>query len=172
MIVFVENIPKKGLFVNKEFDINPDDIVEEIEFITPVMVDISIKKKDTKVIVRGNVKTKILLQCSRCLEKYEETIDSSFDLVFMPEDEFEFEEEIELTDDDINVIYFKEGFIDVDQIVVDQLNLSLPFKPLCSPDCKGLCPICGKNLNEGPCGCEVNKKDPRLEILNTFLRGK
>ncbi len=172
MIVFVEDIPQKGIFVNRDFEIDPDDIVEDIEFVEPVSVEVSIKKKDEKVLVKGTVKTVMKLVCSRCLEKYEENIDSSFDLVFMPEESFEFDEEIELSDEDINVIYFKEGFIDVDQVVIDQLNLSLPFRPLCSDNCKGLCPVCGKNLNEGLCGCEIRSGNNGLKIFDILLRGR
>ncbi len=55
--------------------------------------------------------------------------------------------------------------LDIDELVLDSLMLSLPSKQLCKDDCKGLCPRCGKDLNEGPCGCPEKEPDPRLMKL-------
>jgi uncharacterized protein len=172
MIVFVEEIPGTGLNLNEVFDIDTEDIVEKSRFITPVSAEIRIIKKEDKVVVKGKVSAVIEVECSRCLTFYPEKIESSFDLILYPEEDYEFDEDRELTDDDINTIFFKEGIIDIDSIIIDQINLSIPYKPLCSEECKGLCPVCGKNLNEGPCGCEIKKKDPRVDIIIETLRGK
>jgi uncharacterized protein len=56
----------------------------------------------------------------------------------------------------------------IDEIIVDNIILSLPIKTLCSETCKGLCPICGQNLNEGDCDCEIENIDPRLQKLKDF----
>ena len=61
-----------------------------------------------------------------------------------------------------------EEFQDEREVEAD-LILSLPFKNLCREDCRGLCPICGKNLNEGLCGCRPQTADPRLEILRQLI---
>ncbi len=172
MIVFVEEIPGTGLNLNEVFDVDTDDIVEKSRFITPVSAEIRIIKKEDKVVVQGKVNTVIEVECSRCLTFYPEKIESSFDLILYPEEDYEFNEDTELTDDDINTIFFKEGIIDIDSIIIDQINLSIPYKPLCSEECKGLCPVCGKNLNEGLCGCEIKKTDPRVDIIIETLRGK
>ena len=59
--------------------------------------------------------------------------------------------------------------LDLDQLLTEDILLDLPSKFLCSPDCKGLGPICGKNLNQGDCGCEKDTVDPRLAILKELL---
>lgn len=59
--------------------------------------------------------------------------------------------------------------VDLDAPVTADILLSLPSKHLCREDCKGLCPKCGKNLNEGDCGCDLREIDPRLEALRDFL---
>ena len=59
--------------------------------------------------------------------------------------------------------------LDLEPLVLSELILSLPSKHLCRPDCKGLCGTCGKNLNEGPCGCGKTSVDPRLEALKQLL---
>ena len=60
--------------------------------------------------------------------------------------------------------------LELDAPVTADILLSLPSKHLCKEDCKGLCPKCGKNLNEGDCGCDLREVDPRLEILKTLLQ--
>ena len=59
--------------------------------------------------------------------------------------------------------------IELDEVVISDILLSLPQKFLCSEDCKGLCPKCGKNLNFGDCGCDKREIDPRLEILKQLM---
>lgn len=58
--------------------------------------------------------------------------------------------------------------LDIDELVLDSLMLSLPSKQLCKDDCKGLCPRCGQDLNEGACGCPEKEPDPRLMKLKDF----
>ncbi len=59
--------------------------------------------------------------------------------------------------------------VELDAPVTADILLSLPSKHLCREDCKGLCPKCGKNLNEGDCGCDTRETDPRLEVLKSLL---
>ncbi len=58
--------------------------------------------------------------------------------------------------------------LNLDPIVTEEIFLTLPSKILCKPDCLGLCPVCGKNRNDGPCGC-VKRGDPRLEELKKYF---
>ncbi len=58
----------------------------------------------------------------------------------------------------------------VEPLVEADIFLDMPQKFLCRPDCRGLCPHCGKNLNAGPCGCEKETGDPRLAVLSALLR--
>ena len=61
---------------------------------------------------------------------------------------------------------------DAGELVREDIILSLPYRFLCREDCKGLCPVCGKNLNTGSCGCRSGKVDPRLEILKKLIDDK
>ena len=75
-----------------------------------------------------------------------------------------------LTEDRIDeLVVVEDGFLDVDELLLEVLALSFPFRFLCREDCKGLCPKCGKNLNHGDCGCETKEIDPRLEPLRKLL---
>lgn len=71
---------------------------------------------------------------------------------------------------DDEMIYFTGDTISLDEIVMNGCILSLPEKFLCSADCKGLCPVCGKDRNEGACSCEQDEGDPRLEIFRKLAK--
>ncbi|MFN7623911.1 MAG: DUF177 domain-containing protein, partial [Acidobacteriota bacterium] len=72
--------------------------------------------------------------------------------------------EIELTADDLGISVYENDQIDLDEMVVEQLELSLPFRLLCQEDCRGLCPQCGADLNTEACDCQP-LIDPRWEAL-------
>ena len=124
----------------------------EIEIEKPIQLDLEIFNTSDSFVVEGKLKAELILRCSRCLEKYSSQIelDISEDVL---KKEMEDEEELYLND-----------------IVVDNIILFLPMKPLCSEDCEGICPQCGQNLNEGDCDCEVEKIDPRLAKLKDIYK--
>ena len=62
-----------------------------------------------------------------------------------------------------------EGFLDMDEQLMEQLEMEFPVRILCSEDCRGLCQRCGRNLNEGECDCKTKEIDPRLEPLRRIL---
>ena len=72
-------------------------------------------------------------------------------------------------EDNDELILVESQEIDLDELVMSDLLLTLPMKHLCREDCKGLCAQCGKNLNEGDCGCKKKPVDPRLEALRKLL---
>ena len=74
-----------------------------------------------------------------------------------------------VNEDNDDYILSEDGFIEIDEPLKEQLLLEFPFRHLCSEECKGLCPVCGKDLNEGPCGCDTKRIDPRLEVLRKLL---
>lgn len=76
----------------------------------------------------------------------------------------------ELSDEqDDAYVMVPDGRLDLDELLREDILLEMPSKYLCGPDCKGLCPKCGKNLNEGNCGCDRREIDPRLEVLKDLL---
>ncbi len=99
--------------------------------------------------------------CDRCGEETRRETERDFSHILVRELQSE-------ADGDAYILTPEER-LDLDELVREDILLDLPSKYLCSPDCKGLCPKCGKNLNEGPCGCENDEIDPRLEILKSLL---
>ncbi len=72
-------------------------------------------------------------------------------------------------EDDETYLILPDEKLDLTEFCLSEIYLALPMKHLCSEDCKGICPTCGKNLNQGSCGCETKSIDPRLEVLAKLL---
>jgi uncharacterized protein len=76
--------------------------------------------------------------------------------------------ERQIEEDDLSTAFYDNDEIDLGQLMREQFYLSIPMKPLCGDDCRGLCPICGTNLNRGACECKREWEDPRLAVLKTL----
>jgi len=139
-----KNVSLELKFHNLEF------VDREIEIKDKVQLELEIYNTEDSFLVQGILEAELILSCSRCLQKYSSPIklDISEDVM---KNEMEDEEELYL-----------------DDIIVDNIILSLPMKPLCSEDCKGICPQCGQDLNQGECDCEIETVDPRLAKLKEF----
>lgn len=107
------------------------------------------------------------LECSRCLATYPFREDETFSLVLYPRRP-ESGEEVELARNDLDALFYDDPVVPLAPIAEERVQMALPMKPLCRPDCKGLCPECGKDLNQGPCGCAHASVDPRWEALKAL----
>lgn len=119
--------------------------------------------------VTGRAATRLELSCSRCIEPFEIPIDASFELRYLPQSENTGEGEREIANDDLVTAYYRDGMLDIVELLREQFQLALPMKPLCSDACRGLCPQCGANLNRTECGCAPAWEDPRLAPLKSLL---
>lgn len=171
MRVEIDKLPKEGQRISKEFDFLSDDLVEEnAVFLAPVYAEMVVKKVGEEIWIKGEVRARLSFVCSRCLTPFEYPVNSRFDLVYLPEEVDLIQDELE--EEDINQLFYYSRQIDVREVVLEQLNLTFPMKPLCSADCQGICAVCGKVIKEGECGCLVKESDPRLSKLKTLLRDK
>ena len=109
------------------------------------------------------------LDCGRCLEPYEIAVDAPFELRYVPQTENSGEGDHEVGEDDLTTAYYREGVVDVIDLLREQFQLALPMKPLCSEACQGLCAVCGTNLNRSSCDCKPRWEDPRLAALKGLL---
>jgi uncharacterized protein len=111
----------------------------------------------------------LVVACSRCVGPVRLEIHEKLHVTFMPPGEMPNEdaadeEGVEVREEDIDVFPFDGESIDVEPVLREQFVLAVPYAPLCSEDCKGLCPQCGIDLNTGTCSCE-QPIDPRLAAL-------
>ena len=105
------------------------------------------------------------LTCNRCLGSVTEKVDDRFELLLQPADEPVEEGEIELGEEDLGIVPVSGETVELEPLLIEQIQLNVPMKPLCSADCAGLCPSCGANLDEGSCSCSTGEVDPRWEAL-------
>lgn len=146
--------------VNYKLDIADIDIDGVFPFRTPIDVTATAKNRASLVSLTIRACFSYSRSCDRCSTDFTREMDMLF------------EHKLAQTlvddgnDDYIETPDFK---LELDDIVISDILLSLPQKNLCKDDCKGLCQICGKNLNEGECSCDKREIDPRLEMLKQFM---
>jgi uncharacterized protein len=132
------------------------DLVEEHHGKHKIVQDIRIK---------GALQTSLEVPCARCLEPVLCPVERSFDLLYRPLGIDSGHAELSVTDAEAEIGYYEGGGLLLEDTLREQVLLALPLKTICREDCKGLCPHCGKNLNETPCGCVDEVEDPRWSAL-------
>jgi len=139
----------------------------------PVAADFVLTHEDRDLHIDGSVDTALRCRCARCTSEFVRHVSAHFDLSYMPQPKGRKEnEEIELKYEEMDVAFYDGVRLDVDLMVAEQIELSLPMKFVCREECKGLCYRCGRDLNEGPCGCVAEGPDPRLSALLEFRKKK
>ena len=118
--------------------------------------------------VQGELGVEMEMTCARCLEALSRPMTAHFNQYYQSNAHHSLTGEIALQTKDMEVGFFTGDFIDVSDIVREQILLSLPMKPLCQEDCRGLCPACGQNRNRDLCRCGPLVSDPRLAPLLKF----
>jgi len=171
MIIDIDKLPKDGLELDRNFEFPSLDLVEEdAVFLHPVHAEVSIRRMGDEVWIKGRINTILSFVCGRCLTPYEYPVDAKFDLVFLPEEMHDLKDEFD--DEDVDRLFYQSRRIDVREVILEQLNLTFPTRPLCSPTCEGLCAVCGKIRREGNCGCQVKETNLRLEPLKILKKDK
>ena len=133
-------------------------------------VDLEYYRSGLDVFFQGALHGDVHGSCARCAEDYTFPLARDFRLVLTPRSAAV--DGAQLSADDLALSTYEGDQIDVTPLVYEQAILALPTRPLCAETCRGLCPRCGANLNEGDCGCPVESPDPRLAVLHSLVRGK
>ncbi len=138
-----------------------------ITITAPADVEVTVKDQNNCMSLSCRVRVDYVAPCDRCLDDVPGTLDFTFEKT-VSADAAPAGFEDDPTYDD--VVFVSESSLDLDPAIVEEIALRLPIYHLCSEDCPGLCPRCGKNLKEGPCGCSEKKEiDPRLKKLQKLL---
>mgnify|MGYP000325706386 CR=1 FL=1 len=178
LLIEIPKIPPEGLDLDEPLDPVSLHVEGELRLLSGGRLRCHVEIVDgTTVHVRGRLAASIEPECGRCLERYPVSADQELDLFYLPRSVAqaeEQEEEVELSDREVVVGYYEGERLDLGDLVREQLYLSLPLKPLCQQECRGLCPTCGRNLNTGACGCPPPEKpeDPRLSPLRELIGKK
>lgn len=121
--------------------------------------------------LRGRFAGRFQVPCARCIEPVEIPLAGDFDLIFRPIGADAGAPERSITAPETEIGYYQKDSLLLEDVLREQVLLSLPVRTLCKPDCKGLCPQCGENLNARKCSCDQNPGDLRWEAL-AGLRGR
>ncbi|MGB8957825.1 MAG: DUF177 domain-containing protein [Candidatus Aminicenantales bacterium] len=171
MLIDLDRLPKEGLCLSRDFEFLSLDLVEEnAVFLEPARADVTVRLIGDEVLVQGEVTARLSFVCSRCLTPFEFPVASRFDLVYLPEDIDALSEE--LSDDKIDQMFYSGRQLDLRAVVLEQLNLTFPAKPLCAPECEGICAVCGEIIRDAKCSCLVKESDTRWNKLKFPVRDK
>ena len=112
------------------------------------------------ILLQADLRAEICLECVRCLTDFQQSLQVDFTELYAFSQRY-------VTDS--GLLMPETGIIDLAPVLREYILLEIPISPLCRPECKGLCPICGNNLNESICNHDDDSGDPRLASLRTLL---
>jgi len=152
------------------YDVSANELERvELESLGGAKIEVSVDTGDqpAEYVADGTSSFMADLVCSRCLEPYPFANTSTFHVRFRPRPEVSEEnEEIEITDaSELDVEFYPERTIPLRDLALEQIQLSIPMKPLCEESCLGLCPQCGANRSRESCSCEASIVDERWDAL-------
>ncbi len=157
--VKIEDIPEEGRTVTWEEErdsllarLNRDTTLD-FDFETPLRGEAWIQRMGKAYLVRGKVQVILGLRCARCLKEFSYPLSSNYGLTLHPVKEAVGQGEVELEEEEMEAIFFEGGEIHLSEMAYEQIFLDIPYQPLCREDCKGLCPRCGRDLNQSLCDC-------------------
>jgi len=174
MQVHRSEISQDGLNLDYEADPATLDLNgSDAEFVGPIQVRARLVPTDHSVYVSGEVQAHAKLQCVRCLEGLSYPVHSSFEMTVVPKESKTGrlpEEWHELDEKELDEYQYSGDIIDLTDVVREHVLLSLPTYPLCRPDCGGLCPQCGADLNRMSCRCVTEEVLRPMTVLQEKLK--
>ncbi|MGI8908497.1 MAG: YceD family protein [Candidatus Sumerlaeaceae bacterium] len=130
----------------------------DYRFEEPVQGQVNFKSVGDQVIAKGQIHTHTISQCVRCLSEIRVPVSARVEALYENDPELLKPERMAFGSDEQIITYYDGEAIHPEPELRESLMLELPTRPLCSENCKGLCPNCGANLNDGPCGCGDKSK--------------
>jgi uncharacterized protein len=177
MRVNIDEIKEAGL--RRSWDVAQDEVDQMVagdqagyRARGPVHVDAQLEKIERRIRIDAHGKAQLTVPCGRCLAPVSVDLPVDFELTLVPQDEYDDAPRSEkdtgssrvggtFQPADAEEDTYSGKVIDLDPLVREQLLLALPGYPVCREDCKGLCSVCGANLNDRDCGCDRHVPDPR-----------
>ncbi len=169
MFIEVSQIPPEGMDVTlpeEELELGTSEV-----WVGPAKAagELHVQRSGRGLLISGTFDGEVQLACGRCLEPFRFEAQDTFQVYCEIATPGQPGEEHELADDELDVTYLEDGRVNTLHLLRENFLLSLPVQPLCHEDCRGLCPRCGVNLNQGACGCTETSGDPRLQALRKLL---
>jgi uncharacterized protein len=155
MLIKVNNLKEGTHLYNLDEPI--ENIGLEEPFIDKVNIDLNLQKLHNQIILETKILAKANFECDRCNSEFISRLRTAYKMVYL------FGSSADDGNEALDVAYLPADASEIvlDDDIRDYALLSIPMKKLCKEDCRGLCPKCGKNLNEGKCDCDSQTVDPR-----------
>jgi len=152
-----------------DLECSPEELGLEFEgacFTDNVIINLKLYRQNSEIYVKASMFVDVEMECSRCLAPVSMTIEATSGIQYSPLPKFE-RDQI----DAIGIGYYSEEYIDLSDELGESIFLEIPMTVLCSEDCKGFCPKCGKNLNLEECDCSETEElsDSKLAVLAKLL---
>ena len=152
-----------------QIDFTGDDLAQA----SPLQVTGSaelLAHSDGEIRIQGRYGVEMTAECDRCLAPARFPLAAGFDLFYRPMSDIAREEEIEIDEGEAEIGFYESGGMELEEILREQVLLALPMQRVCREDCKGICPVCGKNRNETACDCKPESADDRWGALRNLER--
>lgn len=149
-----------------------------VEIVEDLVADVQVSSQEDGCLVRGTLRGKVKLPCDRCADPMLLDVRQSFDeFEAFPPSSFgkigpDSDQEDSFDPLDTELIFMEKNgpVLDLGALLWEEFALALPVKPLCSPECKGICPQCGVNFNREHCDCFRDDGDPRMAALRELSK--
>ncbi|NLN75147.1 MAG: DUF177 domain-containing protein [Armatimonadetes bacterium] len=160
-----------------KYSLNEGPIVDDesgLKCVEPVTGEVAFSNTGQTIDVRGKFQTVVELECGRCLKAYrmpvESDVEEALPLEGQPWAPTVSESVDDETPDEEAEPLFVDNVFDLDEYLRQSILVNVPIKPLCDEVCKGLCPQCGKNLNDGSCDCTVEPDESPFGALRSLFK--
>ncbi len=174
MIFNVAQLMKSPVGTSLKYDIDEENVRldEDLKVIGPITGYVRLRRINQELLADGWVDLTLELECTRCLKHFEQQMRVPFEERFYPTLDVITGVPVTPPDDGEDAFPIDaHHLIDLTEAIRQHVLLDIPMVTLCKEDCAGLCPQCGKDLNEGPCTCEP-EIDARLSVLQTLLQNQ
>jgi uncharacterized protein len=146
-----------------------DDVVNISGSDSPIQGEVWLTRTDRGILLKARLNTEVRVTCSRCLGTFSYPVSLSFEEEYFPVIDVTSGSLLSLPDEPGCFTIDEHHILDLTEAVRQYALLALPMKTLCRQDCAGLCPTCGRNLNQGGCDCPPQSVDPRFSKLSNLL---
>lgn len=150
----------------------PPSSIEDVQVLSSVRGNLRFTNTGDLLLVRGFLNTSVELECSRCLRLFAVSlrceVEEQVELRAAAARPFE-HPQVSITPEEGDTLFLEGNILDLTELIRQMLLVSLPIKPLHDEACKGLCPTCGKDLNEGECSCDKPMGHPAFAALAKLL---
>ncbi len=168
----VAQLLKGPIGARREYDLEDDihGLDDEVRAVEPLRGKLKLTRTASGILATGNLHTVVEIECRRCLQSFISPVEFDLEEEFIPTVDVVSGTSLPAQETEEALLIDERHMLDLSEVVRQYILLHREQYPLCSEACAGLCPVCGQNLNVGPCGCQDLSEDPRWAVLRELLK--